>query len=417
MREFKDIDEELGGGGARPPGSIHPTVYQWRDATEIPPRRFLYGKHRIRGFLSLTVSPGGLGKSSLLTVENLSMVTGKPLLGIAPPHPLSVWSWNGEDPGDENERRLQAACLHYGITRDDLGGRLMMDSGRNVPINIATASGKGFEIAKPVTDSLVEAIRTSGADVFIVDPFITTHSVGENETTAINAVVAEWRRIADLTGTSIELVHHVSKAAALDGDSFGIYGSRGAGALIDGVRSARYLSRMSKDEADRFGIEDPELYFRVQMGKANLAPPGKADWRRMIGIPLHNGRDFWPEGDVVGVCTAWVPPDAFDGLTIDDLDRVQQAIAACEEAPKANERSSDWAGCLVAETLDLDIGRALKKNERNAAQNRARAKVRALLSGWLSSGALVVEEQHSNRDGRTVKVIAVGDPAHDRGAV
>lgn len=392
------------------PPVIRPTPYVWRDPSAIPPRQWLFGKHLIRSFLSLTVAPGALGKSSMLTVELLAMLTGRSLMGDQPPFPLRVWVWNGEDPRDELDRRFQAACLHYGITADDIGDRYMSDSGRDVPITLASVGRDGCQIAAPTVDALIEAIRAAKIDVFVVDPFVTSHSVPENDTTAINAVVSEWRKIADATGCAIELVHHVNKAAALDTDSAGIYGSRGAGALIDGVRSARYLARMTREEADRFGIEGPEGYFRVQMGKANLAPPESATWRRMIGVQLNNGSSYWPDGDAVGVCTAWTPPDAFEGMTTRDLQSVQRAIAACDETPKDSERANDWAGYVIAETLGLDLGRGLKKVEQNPAQRIARAKVRKLLTEWLRSGALVKESRHDSRTGRDVPVIAMGDP-------
>lgn len=393
------------------PRLIQPTAFSLRPATEIPPRQWLFGQHLIRGFLSLTVAPGGLGKSSMVLVEALAMATGKPLLGDKPPNPLRVWAWNGEDPREEIERRIAAACLHYKIQPDDIADRLMIDSGRDVPIKIATANGAGVQVAKPVSEAMIVAIRQSAVDVLIVDPFVTSHEVPENDTTAMNAVVAQWRMIADATGCAIELVHHTSKAGAMNADDFGVYASRGAGALIDGVRSARVLSRMREDEAEKFGIEDaPASYFRVTMGKANLAPPEKATWRRMIGVRLGNGRDWWQDGDTVGVCLPWTPPDAFAGISVKDLKRVQDAIEANEEAPKANERAADWAGYIIAEVMGLDVGIGLKKAYQTAAQRIARAKVRSLIGGWLKSNALTIETHRSPRDGRDVKVIAVGDP-------
>lgn len=392
--------------------NIKPTPFKMRTPAEIPPREWLFARHLLRGFLSLTVAPGGLGKSSLLIVEALAMVTGRDLLGDAPPKPLRVWCWNGEDPREEVERRIAAACLHYGIPAQDVADRLMMDSGRDVPITLAQMNGQGIKIAKPVSDALIAAIREAEADVMIVDPFVTTHTVNENDNASLNAIVSEWRRIADATGCAIELVHHVSKAGAMQGDENGIYASRGAAALIDGVRSARYLTRMRQDEAERFGIEEVEArqHFRVNDGKANLAPPEKATWRRMESVALGNGAGLWPEGDNVGVCIAWTPPDAFEGMTAHDLMRVQQAIEASEEAHKANERAADWIGYLVADTLGMDVGRDLKKNERSAGQNASRAKLRRILSEWIRSGALEKADEHNARNGRPEKVVKVGDP-------
>jgi hypothetical protein len=167
---------------------------------------------------------------------------------------------------------------------------------------------------------------------------------------------------------------------------------------------------MRLDEADKFEIEDaPASYFRVTMGKANLAPPEKAVWRRMIGVKLGNGRDWWQDGDTVGVCIPWNAPDAFSGVSVKDLKRVQDAFEASEKAPKANERAADWAGYIIAEVMGLDVGRGLQKGEQTSAQRIARAKVRSLLSGWIKSKALSVYTIRSSRDGRDLKVIAAGE--------
>ena len=42
-----------------------PTPFSLRDPAAIPRRQFLYGRHYIRDFLSATVAPSGVGKSSL----------------------------------------------------------------------------------------------------------------------------------------------------------------------------------------------------------------------------------------------------------------------------------------------------------------------------------------------------------------
>jgi hypothetical protein len=62
---------------AAPVPVIAATPFTWRDPRSIPPRRFVYDKHYIRQFISTTVAPGGVGKSSLGIVEALSMASGR----------------------------------------------------------------------------------------------------------------------------------------------------------------------------------------------------------------------------------------------------------------------------------------------------------------------------------------------------
>lgn len=400
------------------PAIIRPSVFAWRDPAHIPPRQWLYGRHLIRGFLSVTVAPGALGKSSLITVETLAMVTGRDLLGDRPPHALRVWVWNGEDPTDELARRYQAACMQHGIGPDDLGDRLMIDSGRDVPIKIATLGGQGVKIAAPVVEGLKAAIKAAKVDVLIIDPFVTSHSVPENDNTAMNAVVEQWRNIAAETGCAIELVHHVSKAAAMDGDTAGIAGSRGAGALADGARSGRYLVRMSKDEGLRLGLEDHARYFRVHMGKENLAPADKAVWRKMVSVSLNNGGGHWPEGDAVGVCMAWTAPEATEGITEADREAILRSIRDRAVAPRKDEKATDWVGYLVADHLNLDVGRGLTRHERSQLQNAGRAKVTGLIADWLKAGALILKTERDGNKARNVTYVTARHPApEDKGDI
>jgi RecA-family ATPase len=100
-----------------------------RRSRDIPARRWIYGQHYIRGHVSVLASAGGVGKTSLQIVEALCIGTGKPLLGEAIHEPCKVWIINLEDPLEEMQRRLAAAMLHYGVTAEEIRGRLFLDAG------------------------------------------------------------------------------------------------------------------------------------------------------------------------------------------------------------------------------------------------------------------------------------------------
>src|SRR6266566_1644079 len=79
--------------------------------------------------------------------------------GNGSPNALRVWLWNLEDPQEETVKRIQAAALHYGLSPDDIGDRLFVDSGRDQPLVTATITQKGaVRIMVPVVDSLVAEI-------------------------------------------------------------------------------------------------------------------------------------------------------------------------------------------------------------------------------------------------------------------
>jgi len=381
----------------RQAGTIQATRYTWVEPSKIPPRDVLYGRHLFRQFLSATVAPGGLGKSSLVIVEALAMVCGVSLLGERPKGPLSVWYWNGEDPKEELQRRIAAAALHYELSDADVGGRLFVDSGRDTEIVIAREDRNGAQVAVPVVEALIQTVRANSIDVLIIDPFVASHSVAENDNTKIEAVVRQWMRVAEEGRCAVELVHHVRKPGGAAQETT-VDDARGAGALLAKARSARVLNAMAVDEADELGIDrkDRFRFFRVDNGKANLMPRGgDARWRRMIGVPLGNRVDA--QEDEVGVVTEWQRPGALDGVTAADLMRVKIAIAAGQW--REDIRAANWAGHAIGGALGIDTVDA-----------QGRGRVKSMLKIWLKSGALeVVQGFDESRRPRQFVVIGKGE--------
>lgn len=378
--------------------------YVWRDPRTIPPRRWLYGGHYIRKFVSTTVAPGGLGKSSLGLVEAISMASGRALLGGAAPKQLTVGIWNGEDPLEELERRVAAILLYYRIAPEEINGRLFLNSGRTTPINMAEKLGDIVAIGRDA--NLVKwSVQERNIDVVIVDPFVSSHTVPENDNNAIDRVVKIWAQIADEENCAVELVHHVRKPSNGTRPEFTIDDGRGAVALINATRSARVLNVMSPEEASAASVatEDRRRYFRVDNGKSSMQPPmDRAEWRKLVSEHLDNADDEDPE-DWVGVVTAWKMPGVFDGQTSDDLAKVQDAIAAGDWA--ANIQAKTWAGYAVGEALEID-----------ASAEPGRTKVKRMLAAWIKSGALKEERRPDKKEGRDRPVIIVGtkwDAFHD----
>lgn len=377
---------------------IAATPFVWRDPREIPERRPIYGNHYIRQFVSTTLAPGGVGKTTLGIAEHLAMVTGRPLLGITAVERVRTWIFNAEDPRDELERRIAAACIHFGIDPVEIAGRLFVDSGRDMRIVIATQARDGAMIARPVVDELIATIRENRIDVISVDPFVSSHAVTENDNNAIDAVAKTWADIANATGCAVELVHHVRKTAP--GEEITIDDGRGAVALINAARSARVLNPMSEAEASRLGVDNRRLHFRADNGKASMFPPppsDKATWFKMASVCLGNGANGL--GDNVGVVTTWSPPDPLADVTVNDLLAAQRAIA--DGRWRENVQAKDWVGKPVADALALDLEKSADK-----------AKVKTLLKLWLASGALVIV-QDKDEKGNMRPFVEVGEWANE----
>jgi AAA domain len=355
-------------------GAIAATPFRLRDPASIEPRRWLYGRHYIRDYLSATVAPGGLGKSSLVLAEAIAMASGKNLLGELPAEKLRVWYWNGEDPRDEIERRATATCMRHGIAAGDIDGCLFINSGRETEIVIARADRNGVKVAEPVIEALRRTIRANKIDLLVIDPFVASHAVPENDNGAINAVCRQWAMLADAAGCAVELVHHVRKGAVGQGE-YTVDDARGAGALLAAARSVRVLNRMTTDEASRAGVRNPRLFFRVDNGKANLAPPAESStWREIVSVSLGNDRGTI-RGDSIGVVMPWTWPDHSGALTPDDVRAIQEAIAGGEW--RASAQAKTWAGHAVGEVLDLDLS-----------EPEAKASAKAILKSLIEDGFL-----------------------------
>lgn len=372
--------------------AIAATPFAWCDPTKIPPRRWLYGKHYVRQYISCTIAPSGLGKTSLSISEILSMASGKPLLGVAVPERLRVWDWNGEDPADEITRRIMAAALHHGLTKEDLEGYLFADTGRNTPIVFAKQERYGVTIAMPVVDALIAAIKQRKIDLMVVDPFVKSHRVSENDNLLIDIVATHWAQIADATGCCIELLHHPRKTPG----EVTVDDGRGASALVSASRSARVLNWMSEDEASKAGIEPEKRwrYFRAEDGKQSMAPRAdNADWYTIVNVELGNG-------DHVGVVDKWAWPDPLDGISTHDLRAAQKAVS--EGGPwRANHQAKAWVGKPIAEALKLNIKRTTE-----------RRKVMGLLKTWLEKEMFVVVEA-MGPDRHPTQYVEVGKWADD----
>lgn len=345
--------------------TVRPTPFVWRDPASLPRRPRLYGQHLWRKQVSVTVAPGGVGKSSLTIVEGLANASGRDLVGDRPTGQHRVWIFNLEDPRDELERRIIAAMLHHNVRPEEIEGRLFVDTGREQGLCTATQTREGVQIAHPVMGRLEEQIRARKIDVLVVDPFVSSHQVSENDNGAIDRVAKEWAALADRCNCAVELVHHTRKLNGEDGTS---ESGRGASALLGAARSGRVLNRMSEADREKAGLRDDQTtYFSVTRDKANLAPVGARVWRRMASVLLGNG-------DSVGVAETWEWPDTFDGFTVADLLAVQRALDG-KQARYSDQAGDQWAGLIVAEVLGLD-----------AEQNKTR--IKRMIEDWLRSKAL-----------------------------
>ncbi len=365
--------------------TISATPYVFRDPATIKPREWIFGSSLLRGSLSIIVAPGAAGKTALTVAMALSLCTGrnflgKPVYGGA----KRVWLWNLEDGGDELARSIQACARHWGISPIEFGERLFVDSGLDGEgLTLATQNRTGFDKNLTAIEELTTELKSQAIDVLIIDPFVSSHQVSENDNGAIDAIAKAFAKIAVEANCAVLLVHHSRK---LGNEENTADAARGASALVNAARSVLTLNRMSEQDGRKFGLEGDAYrrYFRVFDDKNNRAPPAEtSDWYRRESVQLGNGANG-SEGDSLPVVVPWHPPDTRLDVSDEDLHRVQSAISEGEW--RDNIQANDWAGVAVAQVLGL-----------NPATETDKARIKALLKSWKDDGFLKIERRKDDK--------------------
>lgn len=365
---------------ATPLGTLNPRA--------IPQRQWVLGRRLIRKFVTLTVAPGGSGKSLLTMEEMIAVATGQPITGQDVHVTGPAWIYNNEDPLDELQRRIAAIFLHHGIPFDGAVARdLHLNSGRDRRLLVATTLN-GAVVQTPDVDALEAAIRRRGIVAMTIDPFVRVHQVEENDNAAIDFVADIFGRIADRTGCAFNLVHHTRKLpAGYENQNGNADTSRGAGSLVAAARVAHTVLPMSTSDAENLGIpaEDRRWYVRLDDAKGNMAPPPDgATWFRWQSVALFNG-PLGTDGDEVGVLEPWDAPDvrALVGPSV--------AVAIWGEV---NDR---WQ---AREPFGKIGERALSKHMVNN-YGLSKKTATALIDDWLKNGIVVWAkfDASNNREG------------------
>src|SRR5262249_61831634 len=94
----------------------------------------------------------------------------------------------------------------------------------------------------------------------------------------------------------------------------------------------------------RIKEDDRRRYFRADGGKANIAPPAKATWYKIVAVPCANG-------EPTPTVEAWTYPSAFDAVTPEHMHRVR--TMAAKGRYRKDSRAEDRIGRPVADVLDL----------------------------------------------------------------
>jgi len=384
---------------------VKASPFVWRDPTTIPRRRYLYGFELRRKQLSMLIAPGAAGKTTLKVGRAICMATGRDFFGHRVwDGPHRVWMWNLEDELEEVEKTVHAFLKLWNLTADDLGGRLFLDGSDAVAspllkLVVEDRTG-GIVVQRPIIAALIEEMLARKIDYLDVDPFVSSHSVEENNNPGMDLIAKEWIKVAVATNAAISLAHHVRKPPNGGLGETTSADARGAGSVVAAARSCLVINRMSSVQAEELGIPacDRKRYISVYDDKNNKAPPAlKAHWYEFVSVGLGNGDDTGPE-DSIGALSVWEAPDAFGGVTVDQLIGIQELIKRRPDDARKHSASGAWVGKLVAFALDLNL---------DSPSDVARIKL--FLRTWIENGALRTRSEYDDKAKRNVEYVEVGN--------
>jgi hypothetical protein len=374
------------------------TLGEWDAGDDIdlpPPRGWLLGNTFCRKFMSSLLGDGGVGKTAVRYAQALSSATGRELTGEHIFQRCRVLIISLEDDDEELKRRIFAAALYHKIDLADLKGWLFLAAPGSSRGKLMTLDKAGRAVRGTLADTIEATIIKRKIDLVIIDPFVKSHSVEENQNSIIDDVAQILTELAATHNLAVDSPHHTSKGVADPGNADR---GRGASSMKDAARLVYTLTPMSVDEAKAFGIDegDRKQFVRVDSGKVNITKNlAAARWFRIVGVPLGNATDLYPNGDEVQTVEPWTPPATWADLSSPLLNRMLDDIDAGLED---GNRYSDGP--------NVD-DRAAWQVVRKHAPAKTEAQAREIIKTWVKNGLLMVEQYENPRTRKTVKGLRV----------
>ncbi|MDW9618314.1 AAA family ATPase [Sinorhizobium meliloti] len=344
----------------------------------VPTREFLDGGSffPMRNVSGLS-GDGGVGKTLLaLQLAVATASANLQWLGFGILHHGPVLFLSAEDDRDEVHIRLAGICEAEGIDLHSLDETLafLHCAGRDV---VLATEEKGRVKPTETFSRLRRACEKVRPRLLILDPSANLFQVNEVNRNAAIACIALLRGLAIDFDLHVLLLTHPSLSGMNSGS--GMSGSTG---WHNAMRSRIYLTKRNANGGDEEEVDPDARYLTPK--KSNYSKLGEV-------IPLR-----WEDGRFVRADE----DRPFDGVTAQHLEQVRAAFRDGEW--RYDDRANNWGGYVVAEIIDVDIGKGLASRDLTGAQRQARQKVRTILSTWIRNQQIGVVEQldehrHSKR--------------------
>ena len=367
----------------------------------IDPREWLLGTQFCRQYISSIVAAGGTGKSALRLLQFISMASGRELCGQHVFRRARILLISLEDDEREIKRRIVAVLKHYDLPQSMLKGWLIFCTPRLMFKIAETDEKKRIRIQGQLENQIrqtIEFYRDSGMpfDLISLDPFVKMHSLEENDSGDMNYVCDILAKLSIDYSVAIDSPHHVHKGQIEPGNADAGRGSTG---IRDAARLVYTLCSMSESEAETFGVlpDQRRFFVRLDPAKVNIAaPPAKATWFKLIGVPIGNSTSDYPSGDTVQVAEPWTPPTPWD-VSSEVLNRILDDIA------KGMEDGRRYSNAPAA--TDRQAWNVVQKY----CPDKAEGLCRQIISAWLESGLLYPDDYDDPLQRRKRKGLFVND--------
>jgi len=115
----------------------------------------------------------------------------------------------------------------------------------------------GKVVESQMVTKLANDLKNSDIKCLVIDTFVRTHSLNENDNAQMGALLMLFEKIAKVAQCAVVLIHHQPKAG-LSKD----YASRGASAITDNARSVIHLEKVDAKDMDNFDEESIKTAIR-----------------------------------------------------------------------------------------------------------------------------------------------------------
>ena len=315
---------------------------------------------------SIWHGPPKSGKSALALLAAAQLLSGQTLVGIdnqATPNPdehrnhslLMVWL---EETKAIADMRKWAICKRYDLPPDIWN--------RTAWVYDLPTGDKRL----PALQKVVDQVEPT---VLMIDTLAQFNPAAEGSATDASKCSDGLKRIARRHNSAIMLIHHNRKMPGQDGGkTSGDETSRGSSALIG---SARVMIEITSDSNS----------IVVEGGGTNNAASASAKMFKTEIEDINNQK--------VVVLVQSELPDLFEGISRQQLcDAVDALCNAPDDQRRNDKRSPGWGGYVLADALDIDVGKLRKAKERTDDQRSAMKRVTTILDSWTRNQILAVKQ-------------------------